>query len=108
MIITTTLTLTLEYRLEDREIEEFRNKVLEYIQYELEEETITIDDIPAEKIKEYLSSELPNIIEEIKQGYCDSSGVKLDDYFNTISLDYYDEDTRYMIQECANEIRKER
>ena len=108
MIITTTITITLEYRLEDREIDEFRNKVLEYIQDELEEETITIDDIPTEKIKEYLRSELPNIIEEIKQGYCDSSGVKLDDYFNTISLDYYDEDIRDMIQECANKIRKER
>ncbi len=97
-------TVTLEYRLDDSEVEQFRNKVLECIQDDLEEIKITLDDIPMESVKEYLNRELPNIIEEMKHGYCYGGGVELDDYFGTINFDYYGEDIRDMIRECAKEI----
>lgn len=105
MIITTTITL--KYRLEDREVEEFKNKVLEYIQDEFEEENITINDITIEKIKEYLSRELPDVIAEMRDSSCGGWGIELDN-FNTISFDFYGDVIRDMIQECANEIRKEK
>ena len=110
MIIKTTVTF--EYRLDDDQVEQFRDKVLECIQDELEElgekTTVTLDDVPTESVKEYLNRELPNIIDEIKQGYCYGGGVEFDDYFGTISLDYYGDDVRCMIRECAEEIREEK
>lgn len=108
MIIKTTVTL--EYRLDDSKIEEFRNKVLEYIQDELEEDgeevDITLDDIPIKKVKEYLNRELPNVIAEMKDSSYGGWGIELDTYFNSISFNFYDGDViRDMVQECADEIK---
>jgi hypothetical protein len=96
-------TVTFEYRLEDKEIERFKAKVLEYIQEE-SELNITLDDIPDELVKDYLKDSLPDIIEEYHLGYCNVEGVEIDGYFNTISFDYYGEDARNLVQEIAEQI----
>lgn len=96
-------TVTFEYKLEDKEIEGFKAKVLEYIQEE-SELNITLDDIPDELINDYLKDSLPAIIEEIHLGYCRTEGVDIDDYFNTISFYYEGEDARELVSEIANQI----
>jgi hypothetical protein len=96
-------TVTFEYRLEDKEIERFKAKVLEYIQEE-SELNITLDDIPDELVKDYLKDSLPDIIEEYHLGYCNVEGVEIDGYFNTIGFDYYGEDARNLVQEIAEQI----
>lgn len=96
-------TVTFEYRLEDKEIATFKEKVLEYIKEESELD-ITLDDISDELIKDYLKGSLPAIIEEIHLGYCRTEGVEIDDYFNTISFYYDGEDARELVREIANQI----
>lgn len=96
-------TVTFEYRLEDKEIATFKEKVLEYIEEE-SELNITLDDIPDELIKDYLKDSLPAIIEEIHLGYCRTEGVEIDDYFNTINFYYEGEDARELVSEIANQI----
>lgn len=96
-------TVTFEYRLEDKEIATFKEKVLEYIEEE-SELNITLDDIPDELIKDYLKDSLPAIIEEIHLGYCRTEGVEIDDYFNTIGFYYEGEDARELVREIANQI----
>lgn len=96
-------TVTFEYRLEDKEIERFKAKVLEHIQEESELD-ITLDDIPDKLIEDYLKDALPDIIQEYHLGYCNVEGVEIDDYFNTISFDYYGEDARNLVDEIANQI----
>ena len=96
-------TVTFEYRLEDKEIEGFKAEVLRYIQEE-SELNITLDDIPDELIKDYLSDSLPDIIQEIHLGYCNTEGVDIDDYFNTISFYYGGEDARELVREIGNQI----
>lgn len=96
-------TVTFEYRLEDKEIEGFKAKVLEHIQEE-SELNITLDDIPDELIRDYLKDSLPAIIEEIHLGYCRTEGVDLDDYFNTISFYYGGDGARELVREIGNQI----
>lgn len=109
MLIKTTMVL--EYILYDEQIERFRKKVLEYIQDDFEEEggdnNIALDDIPIDKIKEYLNRELPEVITEMKDSSYGGWGIELDTYFNTINFDFYGDVIRDMVQECAYEITKE-
>jgi len=96
-------TVTFEHRLEDKEIEEFKAKVLERIQEE-SELNITLDDIPDKLIEDYLKDSLPDVIQETYLGYCNTEGIVIDDYFNTISFDYYGEDARELVGEIADQI----
>lgn len=96
-------TVTFEYKLEDKEIEGFKAKVLERIQEE-SELNITLDDIPDQLIRDYLKDSLPDIIQEIHLGYCRTEGVEIDDYFNTISFYYGGEDAIELVREIADQI----
>ena len=108
MIITTTITFT--YKLNDSEIEKFKKRVLEYIQEKLDYEiTMTLDDIPTNKVEEFLDDEITKAIEETKQGFGGyGCGIILDDYFGTISLDYCEEGVSEMVQEFAEQICENR
>lgn len=108
MEIKTTVTFT--YRLDDSEVEQFKRRTLKYIKEELDyESTLTLDDIPTSEVEEFLDNELTTAIEESKQGYsCGDYGVMYDDYFGTISLDYYDEYVADMIRELAEQIYENR
>lgn len=101
-------TVTFEYRLNDSEIAEFKSRVLEYIQENEDDWSITLDDISNESIEEFLSESLPDIIEELYRGYDHNSGIIMDDYFGTISLDYYGEDVRGLVEEMADQIIADR
>lgn len=98
-----------EYNIAEEEIERMRNKVLENIQNDFEDEDdinkITINDISIDIIKEYLSSELPEYIKESKNGYDSGySGVVCDDYFNTVTFNYYEEDINELISNLSEKI----
>jgi transposase-like protein len=98
-------TIKLEYSIDDREVAEFKSKVLEYIQEEIDEEcNIALDDISNEDVEEFLSSAISEIIEESYKGYSGNTGIVTDDYFNTISFDYYGEDIRDLVREMAHQI----
>ena len=73
--------------------------MLEYIEEETEEKVIT--DISDEAIEEFLSENIPAILEEQYLGYDRNSGVIKDSYFGTISFDYYGEDIRDLVQQMA-------
>jgi hypothetical protein len=108
MEIKTTITFT--YKLDDSEVEQFRRRTLKYIKEELDyETTLTLDDIPTSKVKEYLANELATTIENNKQGHiCDDCGIRYDEYFGTISLDYCDEYVADMVRELAEQIYENR
>ena len=98
-----------EYNIAEEEIERMKSKILENIQNDFEDEDdinkITINDISIDIIKEYLSSELPEYIKESKNGYDSGySGVVCDDYFNTITLNYYEEDVNELISNLSEKI----
>lgn len=101
-----TTTVTFKYRLDDSEVEQFRKKVFEYIEGNIDTETpITLDDISTSEVEEFLDNELTTAIEEAKQGYsCGDCGVMYDDYFGTIQLDYCDEYVTDMVRELAEQI----
>lgn len=96
-------TITLEYKLEDKEVVKFRTKVLERVQEEVER-VLTIDDIPVDIVEEFLADAISNAIESSYEGYSRNSGVEIDTYFETISFDYCGEDVSNWVQEVADQI----
>lgn len=101
MLIKTTVVY--EYTIRDEEVKKFRQKVFEHIQMELENDDITIDVVSTEVVESYLRATVPVIIEDNIYGY-GRSGVEFDNYFNTISFDYDEEDVHEMVYEIAEEI----
>ena len=98
-------TIKLEYSINDSEVVGFKSKVIQYIQEEIDEEyNITLDDISNEDVEEFLCNAISEIIEESYKGYSGNTGIVTDDYFNTISFDYYGEDIRDLVQEMAHQI----
>lgn len=97
--------ITIEYTIDDAQIEEFRFRVLQYIQEEIDANCgLTIDDISKETAEEFLKKSLPDIIEDVKKGYACNSGIDYDDYFRTISFDYCGEDIYDLVVKMAEEI----
>ena len=97
-------TITVEHTLSDDQVAEFKSRVFEYIQEEVEDCTLTLDDISNAAVEEFLSKELPNIIEDLYRGYDRNSGITTDDYFGTIGIDYYGEDVYDLIVAMADQI----
>lgn len=95
-------TVVFEYQIGDKQIKKFKEKVLERILEETESNT-TLDEISDEQTKHYLENALPELIKGYHLGYCDNS-IILDDYFNTIEIDYYGEDARNLVYEMADQI----
>ena len=97
-------TIQLEYSINDSEIARFKERVLECIQEEIDEECqMSLDDISNEIIEEFLNDSVPDIIEDSYKGY-GRSGIEFDNYFNTISFDYCSEDISDLVHEIAQQI----
>lgn len=98
--------ITVNHTISDNEIEEFRSRVLQCIQEELDEDSkLTLDDISKEATEEFLSNALPDVIAEDITGNNDCySGVVIDAYFESISFDYYGETAGELVREMANQI----
>ena len=96
-------TVVFVYNITDEEIAKFKAKVLERVQDDLEDYSVTLDCISDKVVEDYLENALSEIIEESYLGYS-NSGVIIDTYFETISLDYYEEDVCELVQELADQI----
>ena len=96
-------TVTFEYTLADSTIAEFKSHVLEYIQESLDEDNgLSLDDISDESVQEFLNKALPDAIGNMYRGYSSNSGILCDDYFGTVSFDYYGEDVSDLVKDMAD------
>lgn len=96
-------TVVFEYQIEDKQIKKFKEKVLERVLEETELD-ITLDEISDEQTIKYLQNALPDLVRDYHLGFGDSDSIAIDDYFNTISIDYYGEDARNLVYEMADQI----
>lgn len=96
--------VTFNYSIDDQEINKFKSKVVEFIEEETGESDIVAEDIPNKIVYKFLRETLGTYIDEIKKGGVYNNGILLDDYFNTISFDYYGENVRELIKQLSNQI----
>ena len=96
--------VTFKYSIDDKEINRFKSKVIEFIEEETGESDIVAEDIPNKIVYKFLRETLGTYIDDIKKGGVYNNGILLDDYFNTISFDYHGENVRELIQQMANQI----
>jgi hypothetical protein len=90
-------TVTFEYTLNDSEIEEFKSRVTEYIQENLDEDFDAI--IAKSFVEEFLEEKMSDILTDYCLGYDD--GITIDEYFRTIHLDYCSETISDLVAELA-------
>lgn len=76
------------YRVEEDTIKKFKEKMLEYLKNEEDNSSYTIDDIPDSVITEVLAE----AIDELEDIDCYYSCLIIDNYFNTISIDFTEDD----------------
>jgi len=98
------IKLSLIYDLPHEQVNVFKQKVFEYIQEKYEESNMAYTDISDEFIANFLQTEVAEIVALDLQGEYQCGGINCDDYFKTISLDYYGEDVRELVRECAERI----
>lgn len=89
------------YRVEEDTIKKFKEKMLEYyndlkeISDSSEEPALTVDDIPDTVITEVLAE----AINELEDMDCYYSCLIIDNYFNTVSIDFTEDDiTDYLYE----------
>lgn len=96
--------ITLNYKLQEDELIRFKERCLEYANDRCDECPInSVDDISDEAVELTISSCLPDILESRRLG-CSGGGVILDDYFNSISFDFSEEDAQILVEECVEHI----
>lgn len=91
------------YTIDNEQIIKFKQKMLEYYEEEYldedEELSYTIVDIPDRIIKKVLADTLQCIFED-GDYYC--YGIKFDDYFDSVTLDFYEEGVRECVHEAVD------
>ena len=78
--------VTFKYSIDDKEINKFKSKVIEFIEEETGESDIVAEDIPNKIVYKFLRETLGTYIDEIKKGGVYNNGILLDDYFSKINL----------------------
>lgn len=90
------------YTLDDKEIIKFKQEMLEYYEEENLEEgeecPYTVADIPDKIVEEVLAVAIQCVFED-DDYYC--SGIDFEPYFNSISLDFYEEGVRDCVYEAV-------
>lgn len=104
------------YEIYSESIKKFKEAMLERLADEMIESgeldedkrfSYTIEDIPDKIVLEALKVTVQDAYDNLNTAYAYCSGVKFDDYFNSISLDCSEEDVRDCIYEAAAEWKKE-
>lgn len=95
-------TVTFEYTLNDSEIEEFKSRVIERVEEEVDEGVEIC--VTFETVKAFLNEKIPELLRDSYDGYGYDSGLVCDDYFNTITFDYCGEGISDLVEEFANQI----
>ena len=103
---------TKTYTISDDEIKSFKDAMLEYLEEEMmesgelgEDEKIpyTVDDIPDKIVKDVLAKAVQDSFDDDYYG----CGIQFDSYFDTISLNVYEEDVRDCVYEAVANWRTE-
>ena len=101
------------YALYDDSIKEFKERMLRYLENEMEEDgelnegekfPYTIADISDDIVYEALADTVQIVFADGDFGY---SGIQFDDYFDTISLDFDEDDVRECVYEAVANFRDE-
>lgn len=91
------------YTIDNEQIIKFKQEMLEYYEEEYldedEELSYTLEDISDEIVEKVLADTLQCIFED-GDYYC--YGIKFDDYFDSVSLDFYEEGVRECIREAVD------
>lgn len=100
------------FTLYEESIKAFKEKMIQYLKNEMEEDgkleddekfPYTIEDISDDIVEESIS----DIIQDVFENDYDDSGIIFDDYFRTISFDFNEEDVRDCIYEAVANWRTE-
>ena len=90
------------YTIDDEQIIKFKQEMLEYYEEEYldedEELSYTIDDISDEIVEKVLGDTLQRIFED---GDDYDHGINFDNYFDSVSLDFYEEGVRECVHEAV-------
>ena len=90
------------YTIDDEQIIKFKQEMLEYYEEEYldedEELSYTIEDISDEIVEKVLGDTLQCVFED-GDDYC--YGIGFDDYFGSVSLDFYEEGVRECVHEAV-------
>ena len=98
-------TVKFTYTINDDEVAKFKSRVIDYIQEETDWDCdITLNEISDNDVEAFLSGAILDAIEEKSFGNNYGSGIIIDDYFQSIWFDYYEEDVRDMVSDMAHQI----